>query len=496
MNVIQSSRGSVQWILLVIFACLFLTWAGYFWYTYFSSKNIPVEVVTSNNIPEKTDSTLKIEFSGKIGKAFIRGSSWDLNLENSMTVPLENTTIYTNSGSRIGIIFPDRSIIRLDANSNITIQKGKEGNIIISLEKGRLWARIIGQAWGNWKVAISLGDYHALIQWTSVEAIKLPLLSKYTVLDSSSMSWSESSGIDVTDSSGVTNHLKPENKLIGTEFGEVIVRPININDLYKNDAFALMNTQEDIVYLQDSINRFSGSIDLKKVEWEILASIPAIGSNESAIFLSGTSFDATTLSWEISSQEWSKMTKQVLTERMLDYTSLMEKNEAYINQVYTEQEKLRDSLLRSTGKMLDQTKEMVNWIILDQEFLISHILIQNWAFLEKINADMATLLGDQQKMLDWIMNDTMGNLNTTLTNINVSTVSWSTVNESDDTGNTTTDIENDPFFADTWSDNSEENPQIKKTSTMTSDSDKDSISNDSGGSQSNISSDGSQGMTN
>lgn len=138
MNAIQSSRGSVQWILLVLFACLFLTWAGYFWYTYFSSKNIPVEVVTSNNTPEKTDSTLKIEFSGKIGKAFMRGSSWDLDLENSMTLPLENTAIYTNSGSRIGIIFPDRSIIRLDANTNISIQKGKEGNIIISLEKGKI----------------------------------------------------------------------------------------------------------------------------------------------------------------------------------------------------------------------------------------------------------------------------------------------------------------------------------------------------------------------
>ncbi len=495
MNTIQSSRGSIQWVLLVLVACLILTWAGYFWYTYFSSKNTPVELVNSNNTPEKTNSTMKIEFSGKIGKAFIRGSSWDLDLENNMSIPLENTAIYTNSGSRIGIIFPDRSIIRLDANSNVTIQKGKEGNIIISLEKGRLWARIIGQAWGNWKVVISLGGYQALIQWTSVEAIKLPLLSKYTVLDSSSMSWSESSGIDVTDSSGVTNHLKPENKLIGTEFGEVIVRPININDLYKNDAFALMNTQEDIVYLQDSINRFSGSIDLKKVEWEILASIPAIGSNESAIFLSGTSFDATTLSWEISSQEWSKMTQQVLTERMLDYNSLMEKNEAYINQVYEEQGKLRDSLLRSTGEMLDQTKEMVNWIILDQEFLISHILIQNWAFLEKINADMATLMDDQQKMLDWIMKDTMGNLNTTLTNINVSTMSWSPVNESDDSDNATTDIESDPFFADTWSDNSEGNPQIQETSTI-SDSGKDSISNDSDGSQSNISSDGSQSMTN
>lgn len=300
----------------------------------------------------------------------------------------------------------------------------------------------------------------------------MPLFSKYTVLDSSSSSGSETSGIDVIDGSGVVTHVEPETKWTSTEFGTSAIKPINISDIYENNPFALMNTQEDIVHLQDAIKNYSGSIDVAKAQKEILASLPTLGTEESISFFSGTTLDASDLSGDISSEEWSNITQKVLSEKMEGYTQAMKQNEVFLNQVLADQEKLRDSIMKANGKILDDTKQMVEGVVREQEILLSNIMMQNDDFLQKINQDMDTLMVEQGKMIDTIMKDTMSDVDATIKN---ATQGISTSYESvqvDGTVNTSNADDLDSF--------QEQESTVKKTnSSKSTQSNTSSMSNDS-----------------
>lgn len=418
---IISSQGSIQTLAIVASTCLLLSGGGYYGYEYYAASQ-EAPVVQSSPIAEIkkeviVDTTSKeVLVSGIVGDVFVTTGSGDVLLKNEKIISMDRTIFYTTEDSRMSLIFADRSIVRLDSNTRVSLQKWTEWNIIVSVEKGRVWARIIGEAGWKWKLVISLGSSKAIIQGTSLEAVKMPLFSKYTVLDSSSASGSATSGIDVIDGSGVSTHVEPESKWVSTEFGTNAVKAINIKDIYENDPFALMNTQEDIVHLQDAIKNYSGSIDVVKAQKEILASIPTLWTEESISFFSGTTVNSSDLSGEISSEEWGKITQKVLTERMDEYTQTMKKNEVYLNQVLSDQEKLLDSIMKANGKMLDDTRQMVEGVVREQDILLSNIMMQNDDFIQKINQDVDTLMGEQGKMINTIMKDTMSNVDATIKN--------------------------------------------------------------------------------
>lgn len=418
---IISSQGSIQTIAIVASTCLLLAGGGYYGYEYYStSKEAAIEQIAPVSATEKkviVDTTSKeVLVSGIVGDVFTVTGSGDMILKNEKVVSMEQATFYTTADSRASLIFADRSIVRLDSNTRVSLQKWAEGNIIVSVEKGRIWARIIGEAGGRGKLEISLGSSKAIVQWTSLEAVKMPLFSKYTVLDSSSASGSETSGIDVIDGSGVLTHVEPETKWTSTEFGTSAIKSVNVSNIYENDPFVLMNTQEDIIHLQDAIVNYSGSVDVNKAQKEILASLPILGTEESISFFSGTTLSSSALSGEISSEEWSNITQKVLNEKMEGYTQAMKQNEVFLNQVLADQEKLRDSIMKANGKILDDTKQMVEGVVREQEILLSNIMMQNDDFLQKINQDVDTLMMEQGKMIDTIMQDTMSNVDATIKN--------------------------------------------------------------------------------
>lgn len=421
MSILLSSKGSIQWIAIGVSALLLVAGGSYYGYDYYTSltKEVVVEQSTSTETKKEVvvDTTSKeVLVSGISGDVFFVGSSGDTLLKNEKMVSLDGSSFYTTSDARMALIFSDRSIVRLDSNTRVSLRKWAQGNIVVILEKGRVWARVIGQAGWNWKLEIALGKSKAIVQGTSLEALKMPLYSKFTVLDSSSQSGSESSGIDVIDGSGVLTRVLPENKWIASEFGESVVKPINIKDVYESNAFALMNTQEDIVYLQDAIENFSGSIDIEKAQKEILASIPELGTEESTVFFSGTTLSTASLSGDISSQEWSGVAKKILSERADEYNALMKQNQVYVTQVLADQEKLIESINKANGQILDQTKEMIEGVVREQEVLLSNIMMQNDDFLKKINQDVGVLMQEQQKMLDGIMSNTMNMVDSTIKN--------------------------------------------------------------------------------
>jgi hypothetical protein len=90
----------------------------------------------------------------------------------------------------------------------------------------------------------------------------------------------------VIDANGTHTQVLPEQKWTSTEFGTGIVKPISIENIYRNDAFVLMNTQQDIVHLQDAVMNHADNIDIEKAKREILASLPIPGTDETSIFFS------------------------------------------------------------------------------------------------------------------------------------------------------------------------------------------------------------------
>lgn len=475
------SRGSIQTVSIILISTLVVAVGGYFGYQYYLTLDVPKEIVVENITPsplpepEKkiviATSSNDVLVTGVIGEAIMVTASWNILLENEKVVSMDNSTLFTTADSRMVLIFSDRSLVRLDANTRISLQKSKEGNVVISLQSGRLWARVIGEAGWKWKLVISLGTSKAIIQGTSLEAVKLPLFSKYTVLDSSAMSWSESSGIDVIDSSGVTTHVLPESKWTSSEFGNSTIKPINVEEVYKNNPFILKNTQEDIVHLRDAITHFSGSIDLDKAQKEILASVPKLWTEESIEFFSGTSISAADLSGEISSQKWGLISEKILDERKETYAMKMKQNDAYLSQIAMDQEKIRGAIMKTNGKALEQTEEMMESIVREQDVFFSNSMMQNQDFIQKINQDLSTIISNQEQLTAWILQDTMKIVDISLKN----SFNWADYSSSESiernipdtlesTGAEKDDIEKDDFF--TKENNNEEKSDDNKKNQM------------------------------
>lgn len=450
MSCFLSSRGSIQTVSIILISCLLIAGSGYIGYQYFIPSDTDHEIVinTPFSIPDSKKIPKIVTVSGLVGSGFLIGDSGETPLKNNSTIPFDRTVFYTDSESRVALIFADRSIIRLDASTRISLQTSNEWNITISLEKGRLWARIIGEGWGQWKVVISLGNSRAIVQWTSLEAIKLPLLSKYTVFDSSSLSGSESSGISIIDASGTITQVQPENKWVGTELWEGVVNPINIEDAYKNDAFALMNTQEDIIHLQDAITRFSDNIDVAKAEREILASIPKSGSPEFNEFFSGTTIIDSSLSGGISSEDWSDISKKVLNERMTQYSEMMKQHDIYMNHIFIDQKKLRTSMINANSWTTEYTNDIVKKVLQEQEMMLSSSMMQTQEFLWKIDQDINELMVSQWQMVQWILDNTMNDVQKTINNSlqKSNTQSDKSTDDTDEIDDSSSDIDQDTFF--------------------------------------------------
>lgn len=423
MSLFCSSRGSIQSISLITIAILVLAGAWYFGYNYYISSTTPIAVAPIDTIPIETPTILmkdttsqEVLISGIVGNVSMITASGDIALTNDKVVTLEQSIFYTTTNSRMSIIFPDRSIVRLDSDSRVKLEQWVDGNIIVSVQNGRIWARVIGAVGWTWALTLSLGNTKALVLWTSIEAVKLPLYSKYVVLDSASND-PDSAGVDVIDASGSVTRVTPENKWIGTEFGTSYVKSINVDDIYENDAFALMNTQEDIIHLQDALVNHSGSIDSERVQREILASIPPLWTEESIAFFSGTTIGSSDLSGDMSSQEWSEITQKVLTERMDEYVVAIQQNNLYLNQITQDQNTLLSAIMKINRTIPDDTKETMEWLLREQETLLSNILMQNEEFIDKINQDVRMLLQNLWLMVSDMIEDTMNLVDTTLNSI-------------------------------------------------------------------------------
>lgn len=125
---IISSQGSIQTIAIVASTCLLLAGGGYYGYEYYStSKEAAIEQIAPVSVTEKKvsiDTTSKeVLVSGIVGDVFTVTGSGDMILKNEKVVSMTKAIFYTTADSRASLIFADRSIVRLDSNTRVSLQK-------------------------------------------------------------------------------------------------------------------------------------------------------------------------------------------------------------------------------------------------------------------------------------------------------------------------------------------------------------------------------------
>lgn len=101
---------------------------SYYGYDYYTSltKEVVVEQSTSTETKKEVvvDTTSKeVLVSGISGDVFFVGSSGDTLLKNEKMVSLDGSSFYTTSDARMALIFSDRSIVRLDSNTRVSLRK-------------------------------------------------------------------------------------------------------------------------------------------------------------------------------------------------------------------------------------------------------------------------------------------------------------------------------------------------------------------------------------
>lgn len=98
------------------------------------------------------------ESTGKIEKTTDTGVTTEIKDGEVVT---KNDTISTGENSSASLIFIDNSVVRLDANSRITITKKAGKNIELTLLDGDVWARVLKPLYDTSFFTIKTADVSA-----------------------------------------------------------------------------------------------------------------------------------------------------------------------------------------------------------------------------------------------------------------------------------------------------------------------------------------------
>lgn len=98
------------------------------------------------------------ESTGKVEKITSDGASSEI--KNGEVVS-KNDTILTKENSSASLIFIDNSVVRLSANSRITITKKVGKNIEVTLMDGDVWARVLKPLYDSSFFTIKTADVSA-----------------------------------------------------------------------------------------------------------------------------------------------------------------------------------------------------------------------------------------------------------------------------------------------------------------------------------------------
>ncbi|MFB0965249.1 MAG: FecR domain-containing protein [Patescibacteria group bacterium] len=174
-------------------------------------------------------------------------------------------TVTTGEDSSVEIVFADASVVRLAANSSISIAKSDDSNTELSLESGEIWARILKPLTEGSFFSINTSDLSAGVRGTSVRMKKTSSQTSVDVIDSTG-NGAETPGVDVTykDKDGIENRerVEPENGIVFEPKSLKLKKNRLLMAAVMNDAFVRDNTVKDLVYmdrLEKMARGFTGS---------------------------------------------------------------------------------------------------------------------------------------------------------------------------------------------------------------------------------------------
>lgn len=174
-------------------------------------------------------------------------------------------TVTTEEDSSVEIVFADASVVRLAANSSISIAKSDDSNTELSLESGEIWARILKPLTEGSFFSINTSDLSAGVRGTSVRMKKTSSQTSVDVIDSTG-NGAETPGVDVTykDKDGIENRerVEPENGIVFEPKSLKLKKNRLLMAAVMNDAFVRDNTVKDLVYmdrLEKMARGFTGS---------------------------------------------------------------------------------------------------------------------------------------------------------------------------------------------------------------------------------------------
>lgn len=174
-------------------------------------------------------------------------------------------TVTTGEDSSVEIVFADASVVRLAANSSISIAKSDDSDTELSLESGEIWARILKPLTEGSFFSINTSDLSAGVRGTSVRMKKTPSQTSVDVIDSTG-NGAETPGVDVTykDKDGIENRerVEPENGIVFEPKSLKLKKNRLLMAAVMNDAFVRDNTVKDLVYmdrLEKMARGFTGS---------------------------------------------------------------------------------------------------------------------------------------------------------------------------------------------------------------------------------------------
>lgn len=377
----------------------------------------PTPVVQKVEQPLPASSSLSVsikEVSGKVVVMQKWGAPRVVSANDTLSLPI---VIQTESWSEATILFTDASLLRLGSNTTLTLTEGKWGNIVAVMNAGRLWARILGYAGGKLPLSISTGDTKSVVRGTAFELEKLPLFTKYTVLDSGATG-SEIPGLDILHS-GSLYHILPEQSFLSDITNSVSTGSINIGELFQKDIFALTNTQKDILHMQGILGSTgSGVIDMEKIMREITASLPKLGSNEFFAFTSGSVLSGLNLGTG-SGNDWEKVVNAALAAQSANYNAYMNQYEAYATRVIADQQKLLEGIMKDQAAFLAANEANIKKLLAEQEMMMQDIMTETSKYLGQVQTDMNQLFAEQETMLNTILSDTLSNINMGMSGVNI-----------------------------------------------------------------------------
>lgn len=189
--------------------------------------------------------------------------------------------IETGNDGAINVIFTDDSIVRVDKNSRV-IFSYSENNSNTLIQSGTIWARILRPFHASSAFTIESSDLALWVRWTAVMATKqVSWNTEITIIDS----WEENSGstLRLKDSMGnlTTTHVLYPNQTtsVNTATTTPSVTNANISSLLSINAFAHNNIQNDIIYMNQLLEKKWTTIEYQLRNWikiknEIIASLP------------------------------------------------------------------------------------------------------------------------------------------------------------------------------------------------------------------------------